>query len=55
MEQVEFSIDETYYWYKGTKVKAEKRFLNNIEWKLIFGKDVTNTAVTLTVLPVHSV
>lgn len=46
MEQVEFSIDgKPYYWYKGTK-EAEKRFLNNIEWKLIFGKDVTNTAVT---------
>ena len=46
MERVEFSVDgQKYFKYKGTK-DAEKRFLNNVENKLVFGVNVTNTNIT---------
>lgn len=43
MEKIEFAVDGIrYYRRKGTK-DAEKRFLNNVEDRLIFGVPVTNT------------
>ena len=45
-ERVEWSVNgQQYYKYKGTK-DAEKRFLNAMEDKLMFGTQVTNTNIT---------
>lgn len=45
-EQVEFEVDgKPSYSYKGI-METEKRFRNVEEWRLIFGVDVTNTAIT---------
>lgn len=45
-EQVEFEVDgKPSYSYKGIQ-ETEKRFRNVEEWRLIFGVDVTNTAIT---------
>lgn len=47
-EQVEFSVGgQQVYHYKNTR-EAEKRFLNNIEMKLIFGLNITNSTLTAT-------
>lgn len=46
MERIEFAVDGVrYYKRKGTK-DAERRFLNNVEDKLIFGVPVSNTTIT---------
>lgn len=50
MERLEWAVDGVrYYKYKGTK-DAEKRFLNNVEGKLVFGVNVTNTTASATSL-----
>lgn len=44
MERVEFEVDGQHFFkYKGSK-DADKRFLNNQDFKLTFGVNLTNTA-----------